>query len=131
MVEGPAPVGTEAGLDLPDAFVVQVEFEPGRYQPEVVDQDELRRIAEAISRSQRMRVELVGHAVPLDGLAGDLARELALERAEAVAEQIRYHGPSRRRFSARPARVDEPMPEPRVPARPGKLHAVELRVVHR
>lgn len=115
---------------LPNALVMPVDYRPGRAQPEAADEGVLRRIAEAISASPDLRVELIGHAAALDAVTGDEAETLALRRAESALEKIRAFGPSRRRFFTRVARDDEPMLEP-TPTPSGLLRAVDLRVVQR
>ncbi|MCP3974529.1 MAG: hypothetical protein GY720_08560 [bacterium] len=89
------------------------------------------RIAEIISESQTMRVELVGFSVPADALTPERAQRLGERRAIAAMDQLRSYGPSRRRFLARAAHVDEESPAGLVEASGDIFQPVILRVTQR
>lgn len=105
--------GSDSGsAALPRVSWVPIYFQPGENRPSKVSRDELRRIANIITSTPGMEVELIGFTAPADGIRPTIAFSLSSARAEAALEQLRAFGPSTRRFSTRSARPDEPPPLP-------------------
>jgi outer membrane protein OmpA-like peptidoglycan-associated protein len=116
--------------ELPEIMWVPIAFPPGESRPTDVSREELRAVAEMISSSRGVRVELIGFTAPADGLRPAVSHSLALARAEAALDHLRSFGPSGRRFSVRAGLPDE-APPLELRLEDGLLRSVLFRVVQR
>ena len=87
--------------------VLPLRFGRNHRRPHIVNWREMRRVVRAIKRDPSIDYVLVGHASPDE--RPRYAKRLGLLRAKLVRDLICSRGPSRSRFEARSAGVDQPL----------------------
>jgi outer membrane protein OmpA-like peptidoglycan-associated protein len=94
-----APRQVPEKLTPADRFVLPITFPRNGFDPERVDREQLRRIAELMVKDRRVEVEVIGYAAVDED--PDSVERLGSRRAKLAASLLSGYGPSRSRFTIR------------------------------